>query len=165
MFFKLLAAFILIPLIELYLLLQVAKYTSVGTTILLVILTGVLGTTLARREGMRAWHRFQAALAENRMPSREIQDGLMIVFAGAMLLTPGLLTDTLGLLLLLPACREWVRSRIAQHYQRRFEFQVTSLNHGDFVDGTSDTFRESPWDPRIQEPIETLDAEAVRRKP
>ena len=109
MFFKLLAAFILIPLIELYLLLQVAEHTSVATTVLIVILTGVIGSMLARREGAMAWFRFHAAVDEGRMPSREIQDGLLIVFAGALLLTPGLLTDTLGFALLIPTGREWVR--------------------------------------------------------
>ena len=93
MFTRLLAAFILVPLIELMLLIQLATYTSLGTTIILVIVTGILGSWLARREGVIAWFRFQSALAEGRAPSHEIQDGLMIVFAAALLLTPGLLTD------------------------------------------------------------------------
>ena len=71
MFTRLLAAFIIVPLIELALLLQVTMYTNLRTTILLVIVTGVIGSFLARREGVMAWFRFQSALAEGRAPSRE----------------------------------------------------------------------------------------------
>jgi UPF0716 protein FxsA len=165
MFFKLLAAFILIPLVELYLLLQVAKYTSVGTTIVLVVLTGILGTTLARREGMRALFRFQTAIAEGRMPSREIMDGLMIVFAGALLLTPGLLTDAAGFLLLLPVCRDLVRKHVLQHYLRRFEIRSVPLSRDEFVEGEFDSFRDEALDRQIQDAGNTLDAESVRHKP
>ena len=154
MFFKLLAAFIVIPLVELYLLLQVAEHTSVGTTVLIVILTGVIGSMLARREGAMAWFRFHSAVAEGRMPSREIQDGLMIVFAGALLLTPGLLTDSLGFALLLPAGREWVRKWVISRYLSRFDIQVTT---------TSDLHPE-PLHRTSRGAVNTIDAEAVRRR-
>ena len=154
MFFKLLAAFILIPLIELYLLLQVAQYTSVGMTILLVVLTGVIGSYLARREGAMAWFRFHSAVADGRMPSREIQDGLMIVFAGALLLTPGLLTDVLGFTLLTPVGREWIRKIVVNRYLRRFDIRVTT---GDL--------HPDPLHRVNRGDAKTIDAEAVRRRP
>ena len=88
MLLRLLVAFIVVPLVELYLLLQLAELTSAMTTFLVVIVTGVIGSYLARREGAMAGHRFRTALAEGRAPSREIQDGLMIVFAAALLLIP-----------------------------------------------------------------------------
>lgn len=154
MFFKLLAAFILIPLVELYLLLRVAQYTSVGMTILLVILTGVIGSVLARREGAMAWFRFHSAVAEGRVPSREIQDGLMIVFAGALLLTPGLLTDALGFTLLVPAGREWIRKAVVHRYLRRFNIHVT----------TTSQLHAEPLHRVQRGTSDTIDAEAVRRK-
>ena len=126
MLIRLLAAFILIPLVELYLLLQLAQVTSIPTTILVVIITGVIGSYLARREGLMAWFRFQSALSEGRMPSREIQDGLMIVFAAALLLTPGLLTDALGFTLLIPPGRELIRRFVLRRYMRRFKVQVVT---------------------------------------
>jgi len=116
MFFRLLAAFIIIPLVELALLLRLADATGVFTTLLVVIGTGILGSILARREGAMAWHRFRSALAEGRMPSREIQDGLMVVFAAALLLTPGLLTDATGFLMLIPTGRNWIRSHVLSRY-------------------------------------------------
>ena len=163
MFVRLLAAFILIPLVELVLLLKVAEQTGVGTTLAIVIVTGILGSMLARREGLRAWIRFQSALAEGRMPSQEIQDGLMIVFAGALLLTPGLLTDGFGFLLLLPAGRRLIRTTLLRRYVRRFNVQVSSssgfsgFGHGETPDSVDDSpFRHDP---------KTIDTEAVRRDP
>lgn len=157
MLFKLLAAFIVVPLIELYLLLQLAQLTSASTTFLVVIITGVIGSLLARREGIAAWHRFRTALAERRAPSREIQDGLMVVFAAALLLTPGLLTDTLGFILLVPAGRDLMRRWVLARYTRRFNVQIdTGRGPGP----------ESPSrvDRRGSRGQYTVDAEAVRQK-
>ncbi|MEM0926689.1 MAG: FxsA family protein, partial [Planctomycetota bacterium] len=75
----------------------------------LVLVTGVIGSWLAKREGMIAWQRFHSVASQGKIPSREIQDGLMIVFAGALLLTPGLITDAVGFWLLLPFGRQLVR--------------------------------------------------------
>ncbi|MFG0261405.1 MAG: FxsA family protein [Novipirellula sp. JB048] len=124
MFLRLLAAFILIPLIELYLLLELADATSGLITLVIVIGTGILGSFLARREGANAWFRFQSALSEGRMPSREIQDGFMIVGAAVMLLTPGLLTDALGFTLLFPAGRELIRRLVLSRFSGSLKVQV-----------------------------------------
>lgn len=126
MFFRLFAAFIVVPLVELYLLLRLADATSVLATFAIVLGTGVLGSILARREGALVWFRFRTALAEGRMPSREIQDGLMVVFAAALLLTPGLLTDFFGFLLLIPVGRNFVRTYILSRYVSRMNFHVVT---------------------------------------
>ena len=147
MLLKLLAAFVLIPLVELILLMKMAELTSIAHTILLVIVTGVIGSYLARREGLMTLNRFQMAMNEGRMPSREIQDGLMIVFAAALLLTPGLLTDAVGFTLLIPAGRELVRRTALKRYIGRFNVQVTTQGFG-----------SQPRDPN------TIDVEAVERK-
>jgi UPF0716 protein FxsA len=152
MLMKLLVAFIVVPLVELYLLLQLAQVTSALTTFLVVIVTGVIGSVLARREGVMAWHRFRTALAEGRTPSRELQDALMIVFAAALLLTPGLLTDALGFTLLVPAGRELMRQRVLARYVRRFNVQI-------------DLGGSHPEPARRQSQSGyTVDAEAVRRR-
>ena len=154
MFIRLLAAFIIIPLVELALLLQLARYTSVGTTILVVIVTGVIGSMLARREGVMAWFRFRSALEENRMPSREIQDGLMIVFAAALLLTPGLLTDALGFTLLLPAGRELIRRFVLSRYFQKVNIQVLRPQG----------FEGEPLHREERGSKYTIDADAVQRR-
>ena len=154
MFTRLLAAFILVPLLELVLLFQVAQYTSLWTTIMLVIVTGVIGSWLARREGVMAWFRFQSALAEGRAPSHEIQDGLMIVFAAALLLTPGLLTDALGFTLLLPQGREFIRRTLLKRYMQRFKVHFHATE--DFAQGP---LNRTPRDSSF-----TIDADSFQRK-
>ncbi len=154
MFTRLLAAFILVPLVELMLLFQLANYTSLGTTIILVIVTGILGTWLARREGVIAWFRFQSALAEGRAPSHEIQDGLMIVFAAALLLTPGLLTDALGFTLLLPQGRELIRQILLKRYMQRFKVRFR----------TPDGFAPEPLNRTTRDSSFTIDAESYESK-
>lgn len=131
---KLLAAFILIPLVEFFLLVWIADRTSVLTTIGLVIITGIIGSLLARAEGVKAWRRFRESAAEGRLPGREIQDGLMIAFAAALLLTPGLLTDAVGFLLLVPFTRERIRRFFASRISNGVHFQVFSQTRR--ADGT-----------------------------
>ena len=155
MLLRLLAAFILIPLIELYLLLQLAEVTSVPLTIGIVIGTGVLGSLLARREGTIAWYRFRSALGEGRVPSREIQDGLMIVFAAALLLTPGLLTDIVGFMMLLPIGRNLIRRLFLRRIAGRTNIQVTTFSTYDV---------EEPMHRTLREDRNTIDAVAVRHK-
>lgn len=154
MLLRLLIAFIVVPLIELYLLLQLAQVTSALTTFAVVIITGVIGSILARREGVLAWTRFREVLAEGRMPSKEIQDGLMVVFAAALLLTPGLLTDGVGFLLLTPFGRGLVRRTLMKRWAGRVQVQTY-----DFHTETTGTSRPE----RFQEGF-TIDAESVTRK-
>lgn len=130
MLLRLLLLFITVPLVELYLLLQIAEATSVAATFLLVVITGIIGSWLAKREGLIAWQKFHAALADGRMPSREIQDGLMIVFSAALLLTPGLLTDILGFTMLVPVGRDFVRKFVLARLFRGFgsiQIQTTTF--------------------------------------
>ncbi len=160
MLIRLLAAFIVIPLVELYLLLRLADATSVMTTFLVVLGTGIVGSMLARREGSLAWFRFRAALADNRMPSREIQDGLMVVFAAALLLTPGLITDAMGFLLLVPAGRDFVRNYVLSRYMSKVHVHVTGLDSGDSIPQVGD--------PPALEPLHrrgyTVDADHFERR-
>ena len=154
MLIRLLAAFILVPLIELFLLLKLADATSAWTAFGLVIITGVIGSVLARHQGVMAWFRFRSALAEGRMPSREIRDGLMIVFAAALLLTPGLLTDALGFLLLTPFGRAIIGRMVVDRYVKRFNVHVTA-DHAEFY--------QQPLNRQPRDGY-TTDAEVVERK-
>lgn len=153
MLLRLLVLFICVPLVELYLLLQLAEATSLGVTLATVIVTGVIGSFLAKREGVMAWRRFRSALGEPRMPSREIQDGLMIVFAAALLLTPGLITDAVGFTLLVPAGRSFIR----RHVLPRF---VGNVNVKVFTSAPA-----SQGQPRGSFRGTTIDAEAVEHRP
>jgi len=105
----LLLLFIVVPIVELYVILQVGQAIGVIPTIALLIADSVLGSVLMRSQGRAAWRRFNAALADGRVPHREVLDGVLVIFGGALLLTPGFATDVLGVLLLLPPTRAVIR--------------------------------------------------------
>jgi len=120
MLLKLFLAFTIIPIIEIYLLIEIGAMFGALTAVTLVILTGFLGAFLARMQGLQTLFRIQKSLREGRMPSGELLDALLIVIAGLVLLTPGFLTDSAGFLLLIPATRNsikyWLRRQIELRY-------------------------------------------------
>jgi UPF0716 protein FxsA len=119
MFLRLLLLFTIVPLIELYLLIKIGGILGVVPTIAIVIGTGVLGAWLARWQGLAVLRRISDEMAAGRLPTDALIDGLLILVAAAVLLTPGLLTDTLGFVLLVPASRALVRKVVAAAIARR----------------------------------------------
>ena len=111
--------FIVFPIVELYVLIQIGSAIGVLPTIALLILDSVLGAMLMRSQGRAAWLRFNRALAEGRVPGREVIDGMLVIFGGALLLTPGFLSDILGLILLLPPTRALVRKALVARFGGR----------------------------------------------
>lgn len=105
MLIRLFLLFTVVPLVELALLLWVAQWTGFPATVALVILTGVFGAWLARRQGLRAWNKVESQLAAGQLPTEALPDGLMILVAGVLLITPGILTDMFGFALLIPGFR------------------------------------------------------------
>ena len=120
MLLKLFLAFTIIPIIEIYLLVEIGSKFGAISAVTLVILTGFLGAFLARMQGMQTLFRIQENLREGSIPSIELLDALLIIIAGIVLLTPGFLTDLAGFLLLIPATRHsiknWVRRKIEIRY-------------------------------------------------
>ncbi len=116
----LVALFIVVPILELYVIIKVGGLIGVLPTLALLLVMSLLGATLLRHQGRNAWQRFNAALAERRFPGREVADGLMITIGGALLLTPGFITDAVGLLLLLPPTRAIARGLLRAYFGRRF---------------------------------------------
>src|SRR5919112_480991 len=106
--------FIVVPIVELFVIIQVGEAIGVQPTIALLIADSILGSMLMRSQGRAAWRRFNAALAEGRVPHREVLDGVLVIFGGALLLTPGFATDVLGVLLLLPPTRALVRGLLVR---------------------------------------------------
>lgn len=113
----LLALFIAVPLIEIALFIQIGSVVDLGWILLVVVATAVLGTWLVRRQGRDALRQLMQAVDDLRDPTEPLAHGAMILFSGALLLTPGFFTDTIGFLLLVPAIRRWafgmVRQRVA----------------------------------------------------
>src|ERR687890_2150361 len=111
--------FIVVPIVELYVIIQVGEAIGVLPTIALLIADSVLGSLLMRAQGRAAWRRFNGALAQGRVPHREVLDGVLVIFGGALLLTPGFVTDILGVLLLLPPTRAVVRRLLVRRFASR----------------------------------------------
>ena len=120
MFLRLFLLFTCIPLVELYLLLQIGSVIGAVNTILLVIITGVLGAYLAQQEGLRTLERIRALMARGEMPGEPLIDALLILVAGFVLITPGILTDLLGFLMLIPATRAPIRRWVKGQLERKF---------------------------------------------
>lgn len=103
------AALIIVPLIEIFVIIQVGQLVGPWWTIALLIVSSVIGALMMKREGSKAWQRFNDALGRGRIPAKETADGGLVIFGGALLLTPGFVTDLAGLLMLLPGSRDLVR--------------------------------------------------------
>ena len=127
---KLLLLFIVLPLVELSLLLWLAQLTGPWLTLAIVIVTGVVGTLLARSQGWRTYRRIHTDLAGGRLPTDSLLDALLIIFAGALLLTPGVLTDAFGLSLLIPLCRRHYRRRLVGWFKSHFQISASSAGGG-----------------------------------
>jgi UPF0716 protein FxsA len=112
--------FIVVPIAELYVIIQVGEAIGVLPTLALLLLDALLGSLLLRHQGRGAWRRFNAALAERRFPGKEVADGLLIVVGGTLLLAPGFLTDIVGVFLLIPPTRALARSVLRRFTVGRF---------------------------------------------
>ena len=118
---KLFLLFLTVPIIEIVLFIEIGSRIGTVATLLIVVITAILGASLAHREGLKTWWRIQNKLVSGSMPDEELLDALMILVAGAVLLTPGFLTDTVGFLLLYPGTRrvvkQWARRKLDQRIQ------------------------------------------------
>ena len=114
-----LVAFLVVPILELWVLIQVGQAIGVGWTLVLLVADSVLGTWLIKREGTKAYAALRDAIGNGRMPHRELADGALVVLAGALMLSPGFVTDVFGLLLLLPLTRPLGRRVLATLVARR----------------------------------------------
>ncbi|MFV2058064.1 MAG: FxsA family protein [Thiohalomonadales bacterium] len=114
-FSLLLLIFLLVPIVEIYLLIQVGGVIGALPTVVLVVFTAVMGAWLIRIQGISTLQRVRKTVAEGGIPAFEVLEGLMLLVAGALLLTPGFFTDTIGFLFLMPALRRllliWLSSR------------------------------------------------------
>jgi UPF0716 protein FxsA len=115
--------FVVVPVVELAVLIQIGHVIGTWNAIGLLLLVSLAGAWLVKREGLGVLRRFRQQMDAGRVPGRELADGVLILFAGALLLTPGFVTDFFGLLLLVPPVRSAVRAgamhRVVVHNQRR----------------------------------------------
>ncbi len=111
--------FLGLPILEIYILVQLGQTVGIGWTLLILIADAALGSWLVRREGGRAWGALQVALQSGRMPARELADGALILIGGTLLMTPGFVSDVFGLFCILPFTRPVARRVLARVITRR----------------------------------------------
>jgi UPF0716 protein FxsA len=128
---------LVVPIVELYVIVQVAGSVGVLWTIFLLIAVSVVGAILVKHEGTNIWIRAQRQLAQGRMPDNEMIDGVLLLMGGALLLTPGFVTDAVGLLLLFPPTRSVFRSLV----KRRFKVKAAAV-----MGGPASSFRYVTYD-------------------
>ena len=136
MFARLLLLFTVVPLVELFLLIEVGRVIGPWPTVAIVIGTGVIGAWLARIQGFLVLRRVQEDLQAGRPPADGLVDGLLILVAGAVLLTPGMLTDALGFVLLAPPGRRWIRKLVVTAFSRHFRLIDPNVIDPNVIDTT-----------------------------
>ena len=151
MLLPLVLLFVVVPLAELFVIIQVGQAIGVWWTIGILIADSILGSVLMRSQGRSAWRRFNDAVRAGRVPAREVVDGALVIFGGALLLTPGFLTDILGLVLLLPPTRAVVRAVLLRRFAHRLVVSATAprRRRPDDIEGTAvDADADQFTDPR-----------------
>ena len=140
MLLPLVLLFIVVPIAELAVVIQIGQVIGVWWTVALLLADAILGSILMRHQGRAAWRRFNLALEAGRVPAREVLDGALVMFGGLLLLTPGFITDILGLLLLIPPTRVVVRGVLARRLTHRMVVSMTGQRRppdDDVIDGTA----------------------------
>jgi len=147
--------FIVVPIAELYVIIQVGDAIGWQWTLLILIADSVIGSLLLRSQGRAVWRRFSETMAAGRMPHREVLDGVLVIFGGAFLITPGFITDIIGILLLLPPTRFFMRKLVVRALGGRVAIQVVGAagrragrSRYD-VEGTATEVHDDPRTPRL----------------
>ena len=131
--FRLIFLFTLIPLMELSLLIELGRQIGLGEAIAIVILTGIAGAYLAKYEGFRVVYRIRQELNEGRIPAEELLNGVIILAGGLLLLTPGLITDAVGFLALIPSSRQFIKQYMRKKFEQKIDTKriYTTYTHDD----------------------------------
>jgi UPF0716 protein FxsA len=117
--------FIAVPIAEIYVIIQVGEAIGPLPTVLLLAADSVIGSLLLKSQGRRVWARFRETLQRGDMPHREVIDGVLVIFGGAFLITPGFITDVIGVVLLLPPTRVLVRRLAIRRLGKRIQFKTS----------------------------------------
>lgn len=131
-FSYLMTLFIVMPLLEIWLLVQLGALYGWQWTLMLVVITGVTGAWLARAQGMQVLLAIQRDMAQGRMPAPRLLDGVLILVAGVLLITPGLITDATGFLLLMPPVRVIIRNWLRRKVEKKLREGTVSFSFREF---------------------------------
>jgi UPF0716 protein FxsA len=126
----LIALFILVPIAEIYVIIKVGEAIGAVPTILVLIVDSIIGSMLWRSQGRRVWARFRQTVESGGIPHREVIDGVLVIFGGAFLITPGFISDIVGILLLLPPTRAVIRRGLIRRLGRRIQLRTPGGGSG-----------------------------------
>jgi UPF0716 protein FxsA len=150
----LIALFIVLPLAELYVIFTVGDAIGWWQTILILAADSIIGSLLLKSQGRAVWRRFSEQMAAGKLPHREVLDGVLVIFGGAFLITPGFITDIVGILLLLPPTRAVMRRLVVRALGGRVAISVAGAagrrrSRGRYdVEGSATEVSEDPFEPR-----------------
>ena len=130
MFFYLFLLFIVLPLVEILILVKIGMVTSFWVPIAIVVVTGVVGTALARREGWKVLERMREDVRTGQMPADSLIDGFLVLLAGVLFVLPGVLTDVVGIVLLFPPTRSLIKRGVAAWFKRNVDVHVERIRGG-----------------------------------
>ena len=143
----LLVLLVVVPIIELYVFIQVSNAIGFLNALGIVILISIFGCWLVKRAGTKVWARFNEELVAQRTPTKEVADGVCLLIAGALLIVPGFVTDAIGLLLLLPPIRSVASKALVRRYTGRAGFRVITATYGSADGAVIDTGTVEPRPP------------------
>ena len=144
---RLLLLFLVIPIAELALLIEIGRHIGTLSTLALIFVTALVGSYLARQQGLSVLRNLQTEMAQGRLPAGSIIDGVLILLAGAVLITPGILTDVFGFLILIPGTRRLIKAFLWKRLENSIR-QGTARVHVHFDDGAGNyPPRREPDDP------------------
>jgi UPF0716 protein FxsA len=161
---RLILLFVLLPLADLWLLLALAQYTNWQTSVVLVIVSGIVGAYLAKRSSKAVWEKMRSRMGRGEFSGELLSDGAMIFFAAGLLLTPGFITDAIGLSILIPPIRKWYKGWIAKWFKLKTNFQIITPQMPDpngppMDDNTVDGSVVEPGPKRPSDSIDSLPQE------
>ncbi len=132
MFVRILLLLLVMPVVELALLIRVSRWIGFLPTVGLLVVTALLGSYMVRREGLTVWKRLQSRLQSAALPGEEIVDGVIVLASGIMLIAPGLITDVIGFLGLIPISRRGIRNYLMARFRRSIQRGTTTFGFGSF---------------------------------
>ena len=141
---RILALFLILPAVELALLMYVSTLIGFGETVAIIVVTGIVGGLLAKREGVSAWNRLNRKMAKGGLPGDELVDGVIILIASALLVTPGVLTDVVGFMGLIPPSRRMIRRYALKRFRRKAEQGQMGFYMGGFGQAPEGSPHDTP---------------------
>lgn len=162
MFFKLLLIFIVVPLIELYFLFEVSQFIGVFTTVMIIIFTGAVGVSIAKRQGYQVINNIRSDLNSAKMPTDDLISALLILIGGVTLLTPGFLTDITGFLLILPGSRDLIAALVKKYFLKYVKDNKVEVYYGsDFKQNSQSAWSQKKDDQSYKDDFIDVEAEEI----